>query len=88
MPAATPQARPPGAKNYAQGTGNLTSCQKQKVFQRYADDFVNDLHYTRIAANLPDAGKHRHRGEKDCNHQICNIHGPAPSELNVIRQDC
>src|SRR5580693_37582 len=48
---------PPDTENQAQCAGKLTCRQKRKVLQRHAYDFVDDMHYLRIATYLPDPGK-------------------------------
>src|SRR6516225_970649 len=68
------QWRPPDAKKQPQRTSKLASGQERKVTQRHADDFMDHADYTRIAANLPDAGKRRHRREEDCNREIRSVH--------------
>jgi hypothetical protein len=51
------EEKPPDTKNYAYCNGKLTCCEEWKVLQRHADDFVNDQHCVRVAANLPNPGK-------------------------------
>jgi hypothetical protein len=43
---------------------------ERKILQRRACDFVDYVHYTRIAAYLPEARKRHHRREDECNEQI------------------
>ena len=69
---------PPDTENQAQCAGKLTSGQKRKALLRHAYDFVDDVHDTRIAAYLPQAGKRHHRCEEDRNDQIGNIHAKPP----------
>src|ERR1700747_931131 len=60
-------------ENQAQRAGKLTCCQKRKILQRNAYDFVDYVHDARIAAYLPDAGK-RHQRREGCNDQVCSLH--------------
>jgi hypothetical protein len=66
---------PPDTENQAQCAGKLTCRQKRKVLQRHAYDFVDDMHYLRIATYLPDPGKRHHRRQHNRNDQIGQIHG-------------